>query len=335
MKAVPVKKSTLLTESTIVAYLKERKLLLPEENPSVNILTGGVSNVVFAVSGNGRDLVLKQALPELRVSANWGVDQRRVLVEARAIEVLHNVSPENVPKLMDVDPDRFTLVIERAPRSMTVWKEDLLLNTIHPEVGAELGRILGLWHRVSAGQSEILDEFREDSLFEQLRIDPFYRTIAAHHESISKRVYALITELEGDKSCLVHGDYSPKNILVDGQFGVIVLDFEVAHTGNPVFDLAFLLAHLLCKQELFLDYGAKSALGGVAEAFVHSYEESFGNKVPPSLCGHIAAIALARVDGKSPVNYLTSPARARLRDRALAILCRESWPTLAEVFSSA
>lgn len=335
MESIPVKKSILLTESTVVAYLRERRLLFPEENPSVDILTGGVSNVVFAVSGDGQDLVLKQALPELSVFANWAVDQRRALVEARAIQVLHNVSPENVPKLIDLDPDRFILVIERAPRSMTVWKEDLLLNIIHPEIGAELGRILGLWHRVSAGQSEILDEFREDSLFEQLRIDPFYRTIAACHESISNRVHTLVDELEGDRSCLVHGDYSPKNILVDEQFRVVVLDFEVAHTGNPVFDLGFLLAHLLCKQEFFLENGTKAALGSVAESFVHSYEESFGDTVPASLSGHIAAIALARVDGKSQVNYLTFPAQARLRGRALKILHKESWPTLAEVFSPA
>jgi 5-methylthioribose kinase len=274
----------LLDQATVVAYLKKRKIFSPHSIPFVEILTGGVSNVVLSISGEGKDLVLKQALPELRVATKWPADQRRAMVEARAIE-------------------------------------------------AHLGQILGLWHRKSAADSAILQEFREDTLFEQLRIRPFYRTIAAKHESISERISMLIAELVEDKSCLVHGDYSPKNILAEGKSNVMVLDFEVAHTGNPVFDLGFFLAHLLCKYEFFLEQKEKIALRNAANAFINAYEESFGQASSVSLPWHVAAIGLARVDGQSPVNYLDTAAQERLRRRTLAILRSESTPALSEIFS--
>lgn len=325
----------LLDHETVVAYLKDRGIFSPISSPLVEVLTGGVSNVVLAVSGDGKDLVLKQALPELKVASKWIVDQRRALVEAHAIKIFHKLTPENVPKLYDVDPDQFILIIERAPRTMAIWKEDLLSGSIQPEIAAHLGQILGLWHRNTAGDPTILQEFQEDSLFEQLRISPFYRAIATIHESISKRITTLITELVEDKSCLVHGDYSPKNILVEGQSKVVVLDFEVAHTGNPVFDLGFLLAHLLCKYEFSQDKEGQTALGQAADAFVQAYEQSSEGPVSASLPWHVAAIALARVDGQSPVSYLDSAAQERLRRRALTILQSETPPTITEIFSQA
>lgn len=322
----------LLDETTVVAYLKERKIFSPQSSPSVEILTGGVSNVVLAISGGGKDLVLKQALPELKVKAKWVADQRRALVEARAIQVLHALTPANVPKLYDVDPERFTLLIERAPRTTTNWKDDLLAGVIHPEVGANLGSILGQWHKSSSTDAAILDEFREDSLFEQLRINPFYRTVAAKHGNIAIRVNALIEELEGSKICLVHGDYSPKNILVEKNAHAIVLDFEVAHTGNPVFDLAFLLGHLLCKQEYFADLEKKKAIATTAIEFLKHYEARWEAGVAPTLTWHVATIALARVDGISPVSYLNNAAQMSVRNRTLAILDSEEPPSLTEVF---
>ena len=324
--------TVLLDETTVVAYLKERKIFSPQSHPLVEILTGGISNVVLAISGEGKDLVLKQALPELKVKAKWVVEQRRALVEARAIQVLHALTPESVPKLYDVDPERFILLIERAPRTTTIWKEDLLSGIIHPEVGADLGSILGQWHKVSSSDAAILDEFREDSLFEQLRINPFYRTVATKHENITVRVNALIGELESSKICLVHGDYSPKNILVEKNTHAIVLDFEVAHTGNPVFDLAFLLGHLLCKQEYFADLEKKKAIATTAIEFLKHYEAQWEASAVPTLTWHVATIALARVDGMSPVNYLNDAAQIRVRKRTLAILGSERPLDLTEVF---
>jgi Ser/Thr protein kinase RdoA (MazF antagonist) len=92
----------------------------------------------------------------------------------------------------------------------------------------------------------------------------------------------------------------------------IVLDFEVAHTGNPVFDLAFLLAHLLCKVIRTEDTSEKELLLATATQFLSIYKENTQLPVAESLPRHIALIALARVEGVSPVNYLDQPAQQHL-----------------------
>ena len=322
----------LLDESTVVEYLRSRKIFSAGAKVDVEVLRGGVSNVVLAVSGEGKKLVLKQALPELKVASKWSVEQRRALVEARAIEVFHELTPLHVPKLYDVDPDRFALLIERAPHDTTNWKEDLLTGDIHIEVAQNLGQILGLWHKSTSQNMEILAEFVEDSLFEQLRINPFYRSLATKHVELAARINSLITELEGDKSAVVHGDFSPKNILVEDSRTAIVLDFEVVHTGNPVFDLGFILGHLICKQEFFTDSQSKNSLAQCAMEFISHYEKALGSKVAQTLTWHAATIALARVDGVSLVHYLNTQAQESLRDRAIDYLSRTTPPTLSEVF---
>lgn len=321
----------LLDENTVVAYLQERGIFTINAHPTVEILTGGVSNVVLAVSAEGKDLVLKQALPALKVKATWVVEQRRALVEAKAIEVLSPMTPRNVPQLYDVDADRFVLLIERIPDTSN-WKEDLLGGVIRSEIAASLGTILGVWHRISSENSAILGEFEEDSLFEQLRINPFYRSLVLVHPSVAPRITSLIEELEGLKTSLVHGDFSPKNILVASDGHPIVLDFETAHTGNPVFDLAFLLGHLLCKQEYFQGNREKRALAECARVFLDAYEKSLGAEADRHLAWHVATIALARIDGVSPVNYLDQQGQEAVRDRALGILRAHIAPSISEVF---
>jgi len=142
----------LLDENTVVAYLTNRGIISgPAE---VEELTGGVSNVVLAVKSESKDLVLKQALPQLKVAAVWKADQRRAIVEANGMKLLHSITPENVPELIDFDPEDFTLTMERLPRECTVWKIDLLEGVIKPTIGSDLGRILATWHNFGASSKE-------------------------------------------------------------------------------------------------------------------------------------------------------------------------------------
>lgn len=322
----------LLTESTLIPYLKLRGLIDKDSMPIVEVLTGGVSNIVFAVQQGAHDLVLKQALPELKVKTLWRADQRRAIVEAKAIQVYQKFTPQSVPNLIDYDPAEYTLVIARAPRLCTNWKEDLLAGNIQVPLASQLGEILGIWHRESAKDTPVLAQFSEDSLFEQLRITPFYRKISEVHTDITPRMTDLIDELGRDKCALVHGDFSPKNILVENNEKLIVLDFEVAHTGNPIFDLAFLLGHLLCKFFYFEKEIEQERIFQLAKTFLLSYEKTFGAKASPTLIWHIAAIALARVDGVSLVHYLTEKSRIDLRRQALAALKADSPITLKGLF---
>ncbi|CAN2216927.1 Aminoglycoside phosphotransferase [Candidatus Nanopelagicaceae bacterium] len=322
----------MLDEGSVVTYLSQRGLLTGDA--TVETLTGGVSCVVLAVSNADVDLVVKQALPELKTKAKWVADQRRAIVEADAMQVYHSITPDSVPELIDCDEKEFTLTMSRLPRSCTNWKIDMLEGRIYPEMGAKLGKVLAAWHNKAAVSDEIKAKFMEDSLFEQLRVAPFYRAVLDKNPDLQPVISDLIDEVTTVKSTLVHGDFSPKNIMATKDHRPIVLDFEVAHIGNPVFDLAFLLAHLLCKVIYAPQADQKQLLVGTATEFLTSYHQNTHLSIAASLPHHIALIALARVEGVSPVNYLDGAAQQRLVALTKSALL-DSDMTSTELFGSA
>ena len=322
----------MLDEGSVLPYLRKRGLLTGDA--TVEILTGGVSCIVLAIDNPDISIVVKQALPELKTKAKWVADQRRAIVEANAMRVYHQITPESVPELIDCDPEEFTLTMSRLPHTCTNWKIDMLEGRIHPEMGTELGLILAKWHNTAALSAEIKAGFMEDSLFEQLRVAPFYRAVAAVNPNLLTTINTLIAEITQIKITLVHGDFSPKNIMAMKENHPIVLDFEVAHTGNPVFDLAFLLAHLLCKTIRTEDVDEKELLIRTATQFLEKYQETSRIPVADSLAQHVALIALARVEGVSPVNYLDEPAQQRLVAITKAALL-DSDMTFTQLFESA
>jgi 5-methylthioribose kinase len=321
-----------LDEGSVVAYLLQRGLLTGDA--TVETLTGGVSCIVLAVSNADADLVVKQALPELNTKAKWVADQRRAIVEADAMQVYHSITPDSVPELLDCDPTEFTLTMSRLPRSCTNWKIDMLEGRIYPEMGAQLGKVLATWHNAAAVSDEIKAKFLEGSLFEQLRVAPFYRAVMDKNPDLQPVISGLIDEITTVKRTLVHGDFSPKNIMATQDHRPIVLDFEVAHIGNPVFDLSFLLAHLLCKVIYAPQLDQKQALVETATQFLNTYKQTTRLTVAESLTHHIALIALARVEGVSPVNYLDGPAQQRLVALTKSALL-DSDMSFTELFESA
>ena len=320
----------LLTSDTVLTYLIEKKIISASDQAEVEVLTGGVSNVVLAITTKNQKMVLKQALAELMVAQKWEADQRRAIVEANAIALFHKLSPDQVPNLVFLDPERFILILDRVPVGSTVWKSDLLDGVINPDIAEVLGTTLAQWHNFGEKDKEARMQFMEDSLFEQLRIDPFYRFVAAKNEALKPVISRLINELEGDKTTIVHGDFSPKNIMVGMDDQVYILDFEVTHVGNPVFDLAFLLAHLLCKKFRTDEPLEEKLLGASAERFINAYEVI--RPIDSSLSLHTALIALARVEGKSPVNYLDSSKQSALVSYTKDILGKGEEISVVDLF---
>jgi Ser/Thr protein kinase RdoA (MazF antagonist) len=157
-------------------------------------------------------------------------------------------------------------------------------------------------------------------MFRALRIDPFLLYVAQKDAETASVLYALADDLAARKLALVHGDVSPKNILV-GKDGPVFLDAECAVYGDPAFDLAFCTTHLLLKT-VWLD---DARLTEAATALVAAYRagidwEEAGGLLPRA--GKLtAALLLARVEGKSPAPYLTDPDHRRIvRDQARALL---------------
>jgi len=301
----------LLTDLSVVDYLIAKAVISSREAVHVEILTGGVSNTVLGITTNTISWVLKQALPELKVAEKWEADQRRAIVEADALRLFHTLSPKLVPELVFIDPERFVLIMERVPLESTVWKADLLNGIFYPEVARELGKTLAEWHLFGAENPKYQAQFMEDSLFEQLRVDPFYRFVSARNPPLQTSISRLIDELESDHSTIVHGDFSPKNIMIDSNHHIYILDFEVMHVGNPVFDLAFIMAHLLCKFFHAPNADEAAELSNIAKTFLNAYLEH--NQIAPTLVLHTALITLARVEGKSPVNYLSQSEQEKIQ----------------------
>jgi len=321
-----------LDEGSVIPYLTKRGLL--SGNATVEVLTGGVSCVVLAVASNQREIVVKQALPELKTKAKWVADQRRAIVEADAMRVYQSITPDSVPELLDCDEANFTLTMSRLPNTCTNWKQDMLEGRIHPEMGEKLGKILAQWHNGTAINAAIKAKFMEGELFEQLRVSPFYRAVADKNPNLLQVINSLIKEITTEKIALVHGDFSPKNILATPNHSPIVLDFEVAHTGNPVFDLGFICAHLLCKTIRTDNSAEKEALIATATNFLNSYRQSCNLAIADSLPQHVALIALARVEGVSPVNYLDESAKRELVAITKSALL-DSTMTFEQLFESA
>lgn len=308
----------MLNEKSVVPYLRHRGIL--HKDATVEIFSGGVSSRVFGIHNHDVDLVLKQALPELKSAITWPADRRRATNEARAMKTLHAITPNNVPQLMDVDPEEFTLTMNRSPREFSVWKSELLNGIIDPEIGRELGRILALWHNAGVQSEALRSRFMEDKIFEQLRVWPFYRVLQEKNPGLSETISGMIAQITEEKTTLVHGDFSPKNILVAPGREPIILDFEAINTGNPVFDLAFLLAHLLCKEIRTDSSEQKASLRKTAIEFLAAYKKHSEIKVADNLKDHVALIALTRVDGVSLVNYLDSDQQESVRSITKRVL---------------
>jgi len=317
-RSVP-SRARLLDPDSVAAYLETRGLVEPGEAVEVSELGGGVSNVVLAVETARLRVVVKQALPRLRVEDEWLAPRQRALTEADALALAGRLTPGFVPAVLDRDERACALTIELAPPDWRNWKSLLLDGEVDPAVARRTGELLAAWHRETAGDSS-LAPFRDLTAFEALRVDPYLRTIMRRCPAISAEVGAYVSHLLSTRRCLVHGDYSPKNVLV-GDGRLWLLDFEVAHLGDPAFDLAFMLNHLMLKTihrpELAPEY-ERSGL-----VFWKAYVSGVPAELAPDaeyVLGLLGCLMVARVDGKSPAEYLTERGREAARAHGTVLL---------------
>jgi aminoglycoside phosphotransferase (APT) family kinase protein len=319
-----------------LAALREAGLL--GSGPTVEPLTGGVSNDVVVVRTEESAFVVKRALPRLRVAEVWEASAERSYTEAAALSWAHGVVPDAVPGVFAIDRTNNVLVIELAPDGYGDWKKQLLAGDVRSDVGARLGALLARWHVASASDPAVLAEFDDQQAFGQLRVTPFYTVAAARNPEAAPVIADLVDRMARTRTSLVHGDFSPKNILAEPLVGggLWVIDWEVAHAGDPVFDVAFLLHHLICKMLVRPD--RREQLMATAEDFVQAYSDRtrapFGELDHSYLLAHVGALVLARVDGKSPVDYFSTAQRDGARALALTVLC-EGPTGLAELWRMA
>lgn len=305
----------------ILQYLVETRIIDDEATVVASSLSGGVSNDVLAITAPGVDVVVKQALPKLRVDAEWFASPARIITEARALQTAGAILPDNVPPVLAFDEVRHLMVIGRAPRTSYEWKSDLMAGIVDHAIATKLGEVLARWHLATAYDAALADSFDDPEAFIELRVDPFYRWVGTQHAAVRGTVDAVVDRMLTTKTCLVHGDFSPKNVLI-GSANPWVIDWEVAHIGDPTFDLAFPITHLLCKALYRPE--SRPQYRRTGESFLGAYTRAVKDSIAVAdeeyLTLQIACLLLARIDGKSPVPYLDDTARSRGRTVALDVL---------------
>jgi aminoglycoside phosphotransferase (APT) family kinase protein len=282
-------------------------------------LTGGVSSDLWRVDLPGRTLCVKRALPTLRVGDGWHAPVTRNAVEYAWLTFAARHSPRNVPRLLAHDPAAGYFAMEFLPHPL--WKGELMAGRVDPALAGAVGDVLGELHRVSTREPGVATEFATDANFATLRLEPYFGTTARRHPGLAGHLSALADRTGATHLALAHGDVSPKNILV-GPAGPIFLDAECAWFGDPAFDVAFCLTHLSLKMLVRPDRAdslraaAGSFLGAHAAHVDWEPAATFDHRVATLL----PAVLLARVDGASPVEYLTDASRTTVRKVAIETL---------------
>lgn len=310
-------------------HLRKLGLIGAGDTPPWRVLGGGVSNwVLLFECGDG--VVVKAALARLRVQDEWLADPTRAIAEGRAMAALgRRLPPGDLPRVLFVDRDAYLLGMTRAPADAHPWKEDLLRGDVDVAVARRVGALLGRLHRVAWEDESLARAFGDLTLFYQLRLGPYHERAAQVAEQRGDDGLAFLLgagaeRMRHNRVTLVHGDFSPKNLLVHGD-GVLALDFEVVHWGNPDFDTAFLLTHLTLKA--IHCPSATGAYDEAARAFLDSYATTLGRRAIDDIArGALAqagCLLVARADGKSPAEYLDGAGRARARALGAAVLRKE------------
>jgi aminoglycoside phosphotransferase (APT) family kinase protein len=282
-------------------------------------LGGGVSCDVYLVDLPGERIVVKRALPKLRVAADWRAPPERSEAEVAWIRLVARIERRLVPGILGEDRGRHIFAMEYLPpERFPLWKARLSDGRIQVEFAARVGAALAQIHSVTAGREDIAAMFDNGPLFHALRIEPYLSFTAERNPDVARTIERIADQTAASRIALMQGDISPKNILC-GPDGPVFLDAETASYGDPAFDLAFCLNHLLLKgvwHPLHAD-----ALAGAFRALKASYFEGVtweaGDGLDRRAARLLAALLLARIDGKSPVEYLTDE-RSKAFVRALA-----------------
>jgi aminoglycoside phosphotransferase (APT) family kinase protein len=282
-------------------------------------LPGGVSSDIYKASVGGRMVCIKRALPRLKVAAEWQAPVERNRFEVEWMRIASAIVPAAVPEILG--EDRQTGCFAMAflpPDDYPVWKSLLAEGTIDVAVARAVGDVLGRIHAATADRPAIAARFATDDIFQAIRLEPYLVATGRAHPDLASRLAALVETTRTTQRVLVHGDFSPKNLLI-GPNGPVILDAECAWFGDPAFDLAFVLNHLLLKGAWRPQWRAR-----YSDAFV-ALEDAYLAHVrwePPAVVAARTAallpgLMLARVDGKSPVEYLSTEA-AKEEVRAFA-----------------
>ena len=302
-------------------YLEKYQNLASEDLKNIRPLSGGVSNRTMMVEHrDGRSWVIKQALEKLRVQVDWFCDPIRIRRESEAIRFLNAHVPQaRVPKFWFEDQEQNILGMESVPKPHQVWKLMLFQEDVNSSCVVQFAEMLAGIHVCGPETFGMPSSFEDITFFEALRLEPYYGYAASKLPKAEKFLKDLMESTRLEKRFLVHGDFSPKNVLVH-QDMLFLIDHEVIHLGDAAFDLGFALTHLLAKsihlpksQTLFQQ--ACHEFASVYLQVMSRHAKSSG--LESRWVRHTLGCLLARVHGRSPLEYLLDSEKETLTTRVL------------------
>ncbi len=291
---------------SVLEALYRLRLVRRDEQPAMQPLGGGVASDIWRVELAQGPVCVKRALPRLKVAELWEAPVERNAYEYAWFETARRAYPDAVPHLIARDAEaRLFVMAYLDPQQYPVWKTLLHDGAANTPFAARVGTIVAGIHRATAGDEDIARRFKTDGFFHALRLEPYLLAAARRHPDLADALYALVHTTASTRRALVHGDVSPKNILV-GPHGPVFLDAECAWYGDPAFDLAFCLNHLLLKC-LWTPRAARDFLtcfAAMAAAYRAAVSWEPKDEIEKRTARLLPGLLLARIDGKSPVEYL-------------------------------
>ncbi|HTO71003.1 MAG TPA: phosphotransferase [Myxococcota bacterium] len=254
---------TPLDEAALPGWLESRDLLRAAGARVERAGDGNINWVRRAIGADGTRRIVKQARPALEKFPEYRVDTARIVFEARYMAVLRREVPGQariLPKVFFFDELDRALVLEDVSPAERL---DELLDAGRASADTlfALGEFLGAVHRATAAQAPLLvrefanDEMRKlhgEHVFSlpfapnDFPIEPRLRALAdaaLATPGVRTRIAALRGRYYESRESLVHGDVQAGNVLVQNDRPRL-LDAEIAHVGDPAFDLGQALAHV-------------------------------------------------------------------------------------------
>jgi 5-methylthioribose kinase len=284
-------------------------------------LAGGVSSGIYRVDLRSGLYCVKQALPRLKVAKDWRVPVDRVFSEIDYLRTVSAIAPGRVPRVIGLDEATKSFVMEFFGPEFRNWKAELLAGAVDAQVATQVGDVLGRIHSATADRADIALRFATDNNFYALRLEPYLVENSRVHHELADMLLGLVTRTAQTKRVLVHGDVSPKNILI-GPEGPVLIDAECAWFGDPAFDVAFCLNHFFLKSAHMPKHAddLMRCVSMMTQAYLEHVNWESHSQLEARVASLLPGLTLARIDGKSPVEYLDGPARDAVRALAITLL---------------
>ena len=330
---LPIEPASPEAAAEFVAALRRMGLIGTEETAPIQPLAGGVSSDIVRADLKDGPVCIKRALPRLKVKADWQAPIERNRWEVEWMRTAGKIVREAVPRILGEDRAHGMFAMEYLDeRAHPVWKAQLRDGVVDPSFAAMVGNWVVRIHSATAGDSQVAQAFATDHVFFPIRLEPYLIATGRAHADVRARLNELAQITAATKQALVHGDVSPKNIL-HGARGPVFLDAECAWYGDPVFDLAFCLNHMLlkCLWRPRHSAGYLACFDALAAAYLAGVTWEPRAATEARAAALLPGLFLARVDGKSPVEYITEDWQREAVRRVAKPLLLQPAGTLAEV----